>query len=215
MSRTPIAPSPAALRALRRRDPRLAAAMKQVPRYPGFPHREQTRMSHYQFLARAICFQQLAGKAAATIHGRVCALTSGSAFPRPAEFLRLPDRRLRGAGLSANKTRALRDLATRLEDGRLRLRAAARLPDETVIERLVQVHGIGVWSAQMFLLFRLGRLDVMPVTDLGVQEGLRRIHGLPQRPGPAEVEERTADWAPLRSVGAWACWRMTEVELPE
>ena len=117
---------------------------------------------------------------------------------------------LRGAGLSNNKALAVRDLAERLLDGRLKLSAIGRKPDDEVIEHLVQVRGIGVWSAQMFMMFKLGRLDVLPVGDLGVQEGVKILHGLKERPGPAELEERCACWRPLASVGAWYAWRAVE-----
>ena len=153
---------------------------------------------------------ELAGKAAATIHGRVCALTAGSGFPRPDELLALDDDTLRGAGLSRSKLAALRDLASRTLDGRLKLRAVGRLPDEAVVERLVTVRGIGVWSAEMFLLFRLGRLDVISPTDLGVREGVRILDGLEDRPSPDEVAARAERWRPLRSVGCWFMWRLVE-----
>ena len=198
------------LTALRRRDPVLGAAIRRLPAYPGFPLPATRRQTHWESLARAIVYQQLAGKAAATIHGRVCALTPGRRFPRPEELLALPTETLRGAGLSAAKTASLRDLASRLTDGRLSLRAIGRLPDEAVVERLVEVRGIGVWSAQMFLMFRLGRLDVMPSGDLGVQEGLRLLDGLPERPRPRALEARAGVWAPLRSVAAWTLWRLVD-----
>ena len=166
--------------------------------------------SHFHALARAIIYQQLAGRAAATIHARVCALTPGRGFCKPAEFLQLPEARLRGAGLSRNKLLALCDLASRLEDGRLRLGRAALLPDEVLLERLVGVRGIGEWSAQMFLMGRLGRPDVLPATDLGIREGLRRLDGLRARPTPAQVLARGAVWSPLRSVASRALWRLAD-----
>jgi len=203
-------PSPAELRALARRDPALGAAMKTLDPYPGFPDRDRRNGTHWESLARAIVFQQLAGAAASAIHGRVCALTVGPRFPRVADYLELPDDGLRGAGLSRAKCAALRDLAERIDDGRLRLRSIGRLPDDAIVERLVTVRGIGVWSAQMFLMFRLGRLDVMPSGDLGVREGARLLDGLDARPTPKETEARGAVWAPLRSVGAWFMWRLVE-----
>jgi 3-methyladenine DNA glycosylase/8-oxoguanine DNA glycosylase len=203
-------PTRAQLTALRRRDPVLAGAMRGLEPYPGFPGGAGRRGTHWESLARAIVYQQLAGAAAATIHGRVCALTPGTRFPRPEELLALEDDVLRGAGLSRGKLASLRDLAERLGDGRLSLRAIGRLSDEAIVERLVTVRGIGVWSAQMFLMFRLGRLDVMPSGDLGVREGVRLLDGRDDRPTPAETEERGAAWAPLRSVGAWYMWRLVE-----
>ena len=208
----PLAPDPRALRALRRRDPVLARAMDRVAPYPGFPTRDPARRTHYEHIARAIVYQQLSGKAAATIHGRVCALTPGRRFPRPPEVAALPDEALRGAGLSRAKIAAVRDLAARIEDGRLRLRSIGRLPDDEIVARLVEVRGIGTWSAQMFLMFRLGRLDVMPSTDLGVREGARLLDGLAERPTPRSLDARAECWAPLRSVAAWTLWRLVDLE---
>ena len=166
--------------------------------------------THFHALARAIVFQQLAGRAATTIHDRVCALTPGSGFATPTQFLALNDQRLRAAGLSRNKLLALRDLAQRLVDGRLQLGRAACLPDELLIERLVSVRGIGEWSAQMFLMSRLGRLDVMPSTDLGIREGVRRLDGLAERPTPRAVAARGELWRPLRSVACRVLWRLAD-----
>mgnify|MGYP001321343583 CR=1 FL=1 len=205
-----VRPTAAALRALAERDPVLGAALRELPRFPGFPAPDARRRTHFDEIARAIVYQQLTGRAAATIHARVCALTPGPRAPRADELLALPEEQLRGAGLSRAKVAALRDLAARVVDGRLRLAGIARLADADVVERLTQVRGIGVWSAQMFLMFRLGRLDVMPAGDLGVQEGVRLLDGLDERPDPEHVLARSAAWAPLRSVGAWAMWRLVE-----
>ncbi len=207
-------PDAAQMRSLRKRDPVLADAMQRVPRFPGFPDATQNHYrSHFHALARSICYQQITGVAARTIHDRVCALTPGAHFPRPEQVLELSEERMRGAGLSRNKYLAIRDLAERVCDGRLRLRGIARRNDEAIIEELVQVRGIGVWSAQMFLIFRLGRLDVMPATDLGVQEGVRRLDDLAERPGPNDVMMRAEVWAPLRSVASWVLWRLADAEL--
>lgn len=193
-----------------RRDPRLGAWMRRVEPFPGFSAR--ARGSHYESLAHAIVFQQLATRAAETILGRVCALTPGPRFPTAEEIARLTDHELRAAGLSAAKLAALRDLAARCADGRLRLAGIARRSDAWILEHLVEVRGIGVWSAQMFLLFRLGRLDVLAPGDLGLQEGLRILDGLEDRPGPRELEARGAVWAPLRSVASWTLWRIVDHE---
>ena len=172
------------------------------------------RHSHFHSLSRAIVSQQLAGKAANTIYGRVKALVPGPAFPTPARFLELSDKELRGAGLSKAKTRAIRDLAGRVESGNLKLRSIGRQPDVEVIRRLTEVWGIGEWSAQMFLIFRLGRLDVMPAGDLGVQEGLRILDGLEERPKPEWILERSEPWRPLRSVASWVLWQIVDTNLP-
>ncbi|HJP02566.1 MAG TPA: DNA-3-methyladenine glycosylase 2 family protein [Planctomycetota bacterium] len=204
-------PSPPQLRVLARRDPMLGAVLRRFPPFPGFPEGVARRpRTHFEELARAIVHQQLAGAAARTIWGRVRALRDGSGAVGPETIARLSDEALRGAGLSRGKLAALRDLSARAADGRLRLRSIGRRSDEEVIEHLVQVFGIGVWTAQMFLLFRLGRLDVIAPGDLGLQEGLRLLDGLDQRPTPAELERRAEVWRPLRSVAAWALWRLVD-----
>ncbi|MDZ4773355.1 MAG: DNA-3-methyladenine glycosylase 2 family protein [Planctomycetota bacterium] len=206
-------PTPLELRGLARRDTKLGAAMKRLAAFPGFPDAGQrTQRTHWDALARAIVFQQLATKAAETIHGRVCTLAGGKRFPKCAELLAYEDAHLRGAGLSQNKMLALRDLALRIEEGRLDLRRLERISDEDIVERLVEVRGIGEWSAQMFLMFRLGRLDIGPSGDLGVQEGLRLLDGLAERPTPKVALARMEVWRPLRSVGAWMMWRLVEAE---
>ena len=183
--------------------------MRRVPAFPGFPRGVQ-RGSHFHSLARSVIYQQLSTKAAATIYGRVKALTDTGRFPTPDQVLDFDDDRLRGAGLSRAKTRCIRDLAERVTDGRLKLRGIGRRSDEEIIERLTEVWGIGVWSAQMFLLFKLGRLDVMAGGDLGLQEGMRRLDGLDERPSPADLMERAEVWRPLRSVASWTLWRLCD-----
>lgn len=187
--------------------------MNRVKAFPDFPTSEQRRLTHFEYLCRAIVYQQLAGSAASAIYGRFCELGDGRP-PAADKLLRISERRLRGAGLSQNKLRSLRDLARHIDEGLLNLRGIGRLHDEDVVEKLLPVRGIGVWTAQMFLIFKLGRLDVMPCGDLGVQEGLRRLEDLTERPGPKELEERAHCWAPLRTVAAWVLWRLTEVENP-
>ena len=184
--------------------------MRRVEPFPALPLRGVAG-SHFHALSRSIIYQQLAGAAARTIHDRVRALTPGPRFPTAEQILGLSDARLRGAGLSAGKLASLRDLAERSLDGRLKLRGIDRHDDEEIIEHLVEVRGIGRWTAQMFLMFRLGRLDVMPAGDLGVREGLRRLDGLRERPSEQAVLARAEVWAPLRSVAAWHLWRATEL----
>jgi DNA-3-methyladenine glycosylase II len=206
-------PAAAELRSLARRDPALGRFMKRVPRFPGFPDRSNPRQrSHFVSLASAIVHQQLSTRAAETIFGRLCELTPGKSFPKPPEVLELPRRRLRGAGLSRAKVESMLDLAGRVAEGSLPLARIARLKDERVIEKLVEVRGIGVWSAQMFLMFSLGRLDVMPAADLGIQKGFQRLEGLDELPSPAAILERSEAWSPLCSVAAWTLWRVTELE---
>jgi 3-methyladenine DNA glycosylase/8-oxoguanine DNA glycosylase len=201
------------LRALARRDPALGALLSKLPPFPNFPGpRRRRHRTHYVSLASAIVYQQLSGKAAETIFGRLCALTPGTDFPAPHEMRTLGDAALRGAGLSRAKVAALRDLGERIDDGRLELERIARKSDDEIIEHLTSVRGIGVWSAQMFLLFRLGRLDVIAEGDMGVQEGVRLLDGLSERPRPKDVLARAEVWRPLRSVGCWMMWRLVERE---
>jgi DNA-3-methyladenine glycosylase II len=209
----PNPPSTRQLRELARRDPALGAAMKRTPQFPGFPRGIQ-RGSNFHSLARSVIYQQLSGHAAGTIYGRVRALTVSGKFPTPAEVLDFSEDRLRSAGLSRAKVRCLRDLSERVETGTLKMRGLGRLPDDEIIERLTDVWGIGEWSAQMFLIFKLGRLDIMATGDLGIQEGMRRLDGLIDRPSPAELGERAQAWEPLRSVASWTLWRLCDVAYP-
>ncbi|PCJ55835.1 MAG: DNA-3-methyladenine glycosylase [Planctomycetota bacterium] len=204
------APTSHQLRALRKADPQLAAAMKSLPTFPDFPDPATKRLSHWHSLARAIVYQQLAGKAAATIFKRTCALTHGPGLAKPQDFLKLPEDLLRSAGLSRNKALALLDLASHIVDGRLKLRGLNHRTDQEIIDLLVAVRGIGPWTAQMFLIFKLGRLDVLPIADLGVQEGLRIMDGLKERPTAKELEVRGEVWAPLRSVASWMMYRIVD-----
>ena len=186
--------------------------MDRTAPFPGFPEPLRARTeTHWCALVHAILFQQLAGAAASAIHQRVVELTPGPRLPTVEQMERLPDTAMRDAGVSAGKLRSIRDLGQRLADGRLSLAAIGRLNDDQIIERLTQVHGIGLWSAQMFLVFRLGRLDVMPATDLAIREGLMRLDELAERPAPAAVLTRAERWAPLRSVAAWHLWRASQL----
>ena len=164
---------------------------------------------HFGALARAVVHQQLAGRAAAAIHGRFAALFEDGA-PTPEAVVGMPDAVLRSAGLSGAKAASIRDLAERVADGRLRLDDLARRSDEEVVARLVTVRGIGRWTAEMFLIFTLGRLDVWPVDDYGVRSGYARAHGLPERPTPKELAVLGGAYRPWRSVAAWYCWRAVE-----
>jgi DNA-3-methyladenine glycosylase II len=168
----------------------------------------------FRALARSIAYQQLSGKAAGTIHGRFEGLFE-SGRPTPAGTLALGESPLRSVGLSRAKTLSILDLAERLESGDLPgRRHLGRLDDEAVIERLCRVRGIGPWTAQMHLIFHLGRPDVMPATDLGVQKGVMNVYGLASLPDPKTVLSRTDHLAPYRSAAAWYFWRASEVEPP-
>lgn len=181
--------------------------MRGLERFEGFA---PSRTSAWDALTRAIVYQQLHGNAARAIHARVCALGARGRFPTAARLADLDDESLRACGLSAAKLAALRDLARHVLDRRLPITRLARLSDDEVIERISQVRGLGRWSAQMFLMTHLGRLDVMPSGDLGVREGVRLLDALDERPSPKEVEERGERWRPLRSVASWYLWRLVE-----
>lgn len=164
---------------------------------------------HFGALVRAIAYQQLAGKAAAAIHGRFRALVPGILTPE--SVLALPEEAMRGAGLSAAKTASIRDLAARAAAGELALAALPRLSDDEVVAQLSAVRGIGRWTAEMFLLFELRRLDVWPTGDLGVREGWRLVHGLDTQPTPKELEVLGDPVRPVRSVAAWYCWQAVHI----
>ncbi len=183
--------------------------MRGLPPFPDFPV-GILRGSHFHALARSIIYQQLATAAAAAIYGRVRDLTVGPRFPTPEEVLAMDEAEFRGAGLSAGKVRALRDLSGKTVSGELGLHSIGRLPDGEIVSRLTTVWGIGEWTAQMFLIFKLGRPDVMPSGDLGIREGLRILDGLDERPAPRFVMERAERWRPLRSVAAWFLWRLKD-----
>jgi DNA-3-methyladenine glycosylase II len=159
-------------------------------------------------LGRSIVSQQLAGAAAASIWARLRA-TVGDPFDAAA-LLATPPAALADAGLSRAKAAALRDLAERVADGRIDLRALGLLDDEGVAAALVEVRGIGRWTAEMFCIFGLHRLDVWPVTDLGVRHGYASAHGLPELPSPRELDDAGDRFRPFRSVAAWYCWRASE-----
>jgi len=192
-----------ARRLLMRRDPVLAALIKRIGPcgLAGRQHHD-----HLGALVRAIVGQQLSTKAAATIYGRLLAL-----FPdervTPGALACLDDGRLRGVGLSAQKVGYLRDLCARIADGQLRLEELEAHPDEEVIERLVAVKGFGRWTAEMFLMFRLHRPDVLPVGDLGICKAVERLYRLRKRPAPKRLLKIGEAWRPYRSVACWYLWQ--------
>jgi DNA-3-methyladenine glycosylase II len=165
---------------------------------------------HFGALVRSIVYQQLAGAAAAAIHGRFRLLVDGKLTPEA--VLALPEEALAGAGLSGAKRASIRDLAAKVSDGTVPLQRISRLDDEAIIERLVTVRGIGRWTAEMFLLFQLGRMDVWPVDDLGVREGWRLIQGDVERPRPKALQAEGERYRPIRSVAAWYCWQAVHID---
>lgn len=161
----------------------------------------------YETLVTAIVHQQLSVKAGRTIAARVRALTPGPQYPEPQRMLELDPALLRAAGLSTMKVSYVRDLAARVADGRLRLRALHRMSDEEVVATLTTVKGIGVWSAHMHLIFHLGRLDVLPVGDLGLRMAAAKVYGLSEPADPKELTRIAEPWRPYRSLGSWYLWR--------
>jgi len=167
----------------------------------------------FNTLSAAIVYQQLSGKAASTIHGRFASLFRQD-VPDAAQVAGLSMEQLRGVGLSRNKALAIQDLAQKSLDGTLKpLHRLARLGDDDVIENLCTVRGIGPWTAQMFLIFDLGRPDVMPATDLGVQKGVQTVYAAPDLPGPAQVLDMTRHLAPYRSAASWYFWKVADTPL--
>jgi DNA-3-methyladenine glycosylase II len=160
-------------------------------------------------LARAIVWQQLSGKAASTIWGRFLALYGGR-FPRPAAIAATPDGALRGAGLSTAKAAALKDLARHVLEKKLVPRRLPSASDAEIAAMLLPVRGIGPWSVDMFLMFALARLDVLPVGDLGIRKGMQRHFGLRKLPEAEKMMRLAEPWRPYRSVAAWYMWRLLE-----
>lgn len=166
---------------------------------------------HFGELVASILYQQLAGAAAAAIHARFLALLDGGPLS-PEAVLALSDDALRSAGLSRGKAASIRDLAARVADGTVPLEGVQRLPDEEVIRRLTVVRGIGRWTAEMFLIFRLRRLDVWPVDDLGVRNGYRIAYGLSEVPSAKALGPEGDRFRPFRTVAAWYCWRAVHLD---
>ena len=167
----------------------------------------------FDALASAIVYQQLSGKAASTIHGRFKTLFTDD-LPEARQASALSIETLRSAGLSQNKALAVLDLAEKSVDGSLvSMQRLSRMSDEEVIDRLCQVRGIGPWTAQMFLIFNLGRPDIMPAADLGVQKGVQFVYSLDELPVPDAVTERTAHLSPYRSAATWYFWRAADTVL--
>jgi DNA-3-methyladenine glycosylase II len=201
MPRTSVA---AATAELAQRDP-VIAKLVDIAGPATLKRRGKERRDHFGALARSIAYQQLAGKAAAAIHGRFEALLDG--HPTPEGVLAMPEERLRGAGLSAAKTASILDLATKIESGVVPLDGIEKLSDDEIVERLSSVRGIGRWTAEMFLMFQLGRLDVWPVDDLGVRAGYAAAYRLEEMPKPKALAELGESFRPYRSIVAWYMWQ--------
>ena len=196
----------ASVRHLKRSDPVLARVIESVG-----PCRIRVREegSHFQALTRSIVYQQLSGKAAATILSRVEALFPNE-ISTPEAVTATSDEQLRAAGLSRQKIGYIRDLSSKVATGALPLDTVEEMTDDDLIDHLVQVKGIGRWTAQMFLMFRLGRRDVLPELDLGIQNAIKRAYRMRKRPTPKQVKRIGAKWAPHSTVACWYLWRSLE-----
>ena len=202
--------SPSAIAAhLVRADPAFAAVVRAAGPFAPRPPSQDA----FNALARAIAYQQLAGRAAAAIHGRFLAVF-GTDLPTPAAVLATPIEVLRACGLSGAKAAAITDLAAKFTDGTVPVEKLAAMPDDEVVARLSAVRGVGRWTAEMFLLFDLRRPDVWPVDDFGVRKGWTLIHQLAAMPTPRELTSLGDSLRPYRSAAAWYCWRAGDTLTP-
>ena len=192
-----------AIQHLKRRDPVLSEIIDRVGDY-GIEFRDPD----FETLVKSIVYQQLSGRVASVIFGRVVKAAGGKLTP--ASILKLRPGRMRALGLSGQKTAYIRDLARHTRDGRVDFAALLDLPDEAVIERLTEVKGVGVWTAHMFLIFALRRTDVLPLGDLGIRAAIRKAYGFAELPEPAEMETLAARWRPYCTVASWYLWRSLE-----
>lgn len=183
-----------------KQDPYLSEIIKQVGNY-----QIKQRNHHFASLVEAIISQQLAGAAADAILQRFKKLYS--TFPKPADVLDTKDSELRLVGLSKMKIEYLKDLAKKIEHGEIKIKTLSKMTDEEVISHLTQVKGIGRWTAEMFLIFSLGRQDVFPVGDLGLRKGVQKAFSLKELPNPKDVEEIGMRWKPYRSIATWYLWK--------
>ena len=176
----------------------------------------RSRRQPFEALVQAVTHQQLNGTAASTILRRMIALYPGKRFPAPEDLLATSDERLRGAGLSRAKVAAIKDIAAKTLAGIVpSSRAIKRMSDSEIIERLIAVRGVGPWTVEMLLMFTLGRLDILPVTDYGVRKGFALTYGWKELPTPKELLEFGERWRPHRSTAAWYLWRALELEAPK
>ena len=201
--------TPAALRHLSRTDPVMRRIIRAIGPCTLEPHR--LRWTPFQALVRAVVYQQLHGRAAKAILDRFIALFDGRVFPSPAAVLAVDPRRMRRVGLSRAKVRAIKDIARKAAAGVVPTRrAAARLSDDELVERLTAARGVGRWTVEMFLIFTLGREDVLPVDDFGVREGYRVAYGLRKQPKPKALLAFGERWRPHRTTAAWYLWRAAD-----
>jgi DNA-3-methyladenine glycosylase II len=210
MPNTEISYARDAERHLRSTDPVLARVIDAVG-----PVALILRPERFQALSRAIIFQQLAGAAAHTIYTRFVAMYPGRRFPTPRQVLDASPAELRSAGLSRQKILYLKDLAAHVEEGALNFHRFAKMSDEEIIVDLTRVHGIGRWTAEMFLMFNLGRPDVLPVDDLGIRSAARRLYRMRKLPDAKRLRKLAERWRPYRTAACWYLWRSGEIVLPD
>jgi 3-methyladenine DNA glycosylase/8-oxoguanine DNA glycosylase len=197
-----------ALRHLSERDQQLKQLIAEAA---PFQIEVEDAQSPYEVLLEAIAYQSISGKAAATIYGRIKALGENGRPPAPEKMLKIPTAKLRKAGLSGAKAAAMKDLAKKTLAGIVPTHEEAlKLSDEDLVERLVSVRGIGAWTVEMFLIFRLGRPDVLPIHDLGVKKGWSVAYGKKHMPAPKELLRFGERWRPYRTVASWYMWRAFE-----
>jgi len=202
--------TPDALAHLTRADKTLARLIRKVGPCQLTP---VTRRTPFQALVRSVTFQQLNGKAAETIFGRVLALFPRKKFPSPEDLLGMSDEKLRAAGLSRNKTAAVKDIAAKTIAGVVPdSRTIKKLSNEEILERLTAVRGVGPWTVEMLLMFTLGREDVLPATDFGVRKGFALTYGLQELPSPKELLAHGEKWRPHRTTASWYLWRAVDLE---
>ncbi len=187
-----------------RKDARLGPVVKRVGK---IEHRRKHSGNIFRALAESIIYQQLSGKAAATITKRFIALFPGKKFPSPEDVLKISVPKLRSVGLSGQKSSYLKDLAAKCIDGTVSSRSFHQMSDEEVIQHLVAVKGVGPWTAQMFLMFTLGRPDVLPTGDLGIQKGFQKVFGLKNLPNSSQMEKLARGWAGHRTLACFYLWR--------
>jgi len=197
-----------ARRLLMRRDPALAPVIR---KYKGRSPLDAPIVDPFSALVRTITAQQISTKAASTIHGRLVALMPNG-VATPEALVSISDEQLRGAGLSRQKSAYLRDLGLKVASGELPIHSLETLNDEDVIQAIVKVKGLGRWSAEMFLMFRLRRPDVLPVDDLGIVTAIQRIYGLRKKPKADRIRKIGEAWRPYRTVACWYLWRSLENE---
>jgi DNA-3-methyladenine glycosylase II len=187
---------------------------KVVANHEPYPTKFAKSKDPYRALVRAVVYQQLSGKAAGAIHGRMIALFPDKEHPDPEDLLAAAPEQLRGAGLSRQKIAALKDVSQKRIDGVIpEARKLSRMSNEEIIERLTQARGVGQWTVEMYLMFTLGRPDVLPIDDLGVRKGAEKLYR--RKFTPKELGKYGERWAPYRSAAAWHLWRFIDTQTPD